>query len=163
ILDELRRRIGGDSGPLAERRDGGRGIAGLVDPGDDVRTDSRYRARELVGAARRFAEPERDRRRLAVRILDANASRLDAPYLVRRVSELEDVAGEALDGPVLVHGADDLICGLQDDLVVGGIGNCAAGGDRGEPRTAPAAQHAVDRIAVNIGCAVASPRRESFG
>ena len=85
-----------------------------------------------------------------MRILDAHAARLDAPDPVRRVAELEDVAGEALDREVLVDRADELVRGLQHDVVVGVVGNRAAGGERREPRAAPAAQHAVDRVAVDV-------------
>ena len=45
----------------------------------DVLAQARHRVRQLVGAPRRFAEPERNRRRLALRILDAHAARFDAP------------------------------------------------------------------------------------
>ncbi len=83
------------------------------------------------------------RRRLPVRILDAHASGLDAQDAIRRVAELEDVAGQAFDGEVLVHGADELARGLEHDVVVGGVGNRAARGERGQARAAPAAQHAV--------------------
>ena len=92
-----------------------------------------------------------------MRILDAHAARFDAPDLVRRVAELEDVAGEALDREVLVDGADDLVGRLQHDLVVGGVGDRAAGGERREARAAASAQHAVHRVAMDVRGAV--PRR----
>ena len=40
--------------------------------------------------------------------------------------------------------ADDLVLGLEQHLVVGIVGDRAAGGQRGQPRAAPAAQHVVD-------------------
>ena len=51
--------------------------------------------------------------------------------------------------------ADDLVLGFQQHLVIGGVGDRAAGGQRGQPRAAPAAQHAVDRVVMNE----AAPRR----
>ena len=72
----------------------------------DLRAQARHAERQLVAAARRFAEPERDARRRALRVLDAHAARLDAQDAVAGVAELEDVAGQALDREVLVDGAD---------------------------------------------------------
>ena len=56
----------------------------------------------------------------------------------------------------------DLARGLEHDVVVGGVGNRAARGDRGEPRAAPAAQHAVHRVAVQVRGAMAAARAEAF-
>src|SRR6185437_10787418 len=61
----------------------------------DVRAQSRHRFRELVAASWCFAEPEWNRRRHAVRILDAHHSALDTPDPVALVAELKDVASEA--------------------------------------------------------------------
>ena len=79
-----------------------------------------------------------------MRVLDAHDAALDAHDAIGAVAELEDVAGQAFDGEVLVDRADRLVLGLQHDLVVGGVGNGAAGGQRGQPRAAPAAQHVID-------------------
>ncbi len=163
VLDELRRRIGGDAGRFAQAGDHGGCVARVVDPRGDFRAQPRHRARQLVGPPRRFAEPEGNRRRLAVRVFDPHAARFDAPDLVRRIAQLEDVAGEALDGEILVDGADDHVGGLQHDLVVRGVGDRAAGRERGETRAAASAQHAVHRVAVDVGCAVSAARREAVG
>src|SRR6266478_2327746 len=92
----------------------------------DFRPQSRHRLRELVGAARRLAEPERDVRSHALRVLDPHGAALDALDTVGRVAELEDVAGHALNRPVLVDAADDLVLGLQQHLVIGGVGDGSA-------------------------------------
>ena len=76
-------------------------------------------------------------------VLDAHRAALDAQDAIGGVAELEDVAGHALDGEVLVHRADDLVLRLQQHLVVGVVGDRAAGGERRQPRAAPAAQHAL--------------------
>ena len=57
----------------------------------------------------------------------------------RRVAELKDVAGLALDGEVLVERADERVVRLEDDAVVGDLGDGAARGLREQPRAAPAA------------------------
>ena len=108
----------------------------------------------------RFAVPERNRRRRAVRVLDAHDARLDAPDPPRRRAEQEDVAGHALDGEVFVERADDVSVGLGDDGVVGGLGDRAAGGDRGEARAAArrAAGRSPDRGAGTRRCARARSR-----
>src|SRR5438094_223525 len=119
--------------------------------------------RKLVAAARRFAEPEGNRRRLAMRILDADAARLDAQDAIRGVAQLEDVAGEALDGKVLVDCADELAGRLQHDVVVGRIGNRAPGGDRREPGASASAQDMIYRVPVHVRSAMTAARAEAFG
>ena len=95
-------------------------------------------------------------------ILHANRTTLDPQNAVGGVAELEDVAGQALDGEVLVDGADHLVFGLQHHLIVGVVGDRAAGGKRGEPRAAPAAQHAVDRVMMDKPAAAAAPGTEAL-
>ena len=92
-----------------------------------------------------------------VRVLDPHRAALDAQDAVGGVAELEDVAGHALDGEVLVDRADDLALRLQQHLVVGVVGDGAARGERGQPRAAPAAQHAVDGVVVDQRAAPAAP------
>ena len=124
-------------------------------------------------AARRSATAHRVRpgaspsqngcRRLPVRVLDAHPSRLDAQDAVGDVAELEDVALQALDGEVLVHRADELRLRLEDHLVVGGVGDRAAGGERGEARAAPALDDAVDGVVVHERAVAAAARAVAFG
>ena len=127
------------------------------------RAQARHRDRQLVAAARRLAEPERNGRRHAVGILDAHDAALDAQDAIALVAELEDVAGEALDREILVHGADDVVLRLQQHLIVGVVRDRAAGGERGEARAAPAAQHVVDGVVVDERAAPAAPRAEAVG
>ena len=56
-----------------------------------------------------------------------------------------------------------LSSGSSSTLVVGVVGNRAAGRDRRQPRAAPAAQHAVDRVVMQQRAAPAAPRREALG
>ena len=81
----------------------------LVEPG----TQPRHRARQLVAAPRRLAEPEGDRRRHAMGVLDPDRAALDPLDAIGFVAELEDVAAHALHGEILVHRADDLVLRLQ--------------------------------------------------
>ena len=118
---------------------------------------------ELPGAPGRLAEPEREVRRLAVRILHADRAALDAQDAPRRVAELEDVAGQALDREILVERAETGPVGLQHHVVVGVVGDRAARGHRGEAGAAPGAQLAVDDVAVQVRGAPAPPGRESAG
>ena len=104
ILDELPRRGLGDADLVRQpaqrvlRRSGRRARRAAISA---RRRDTE--ARELVAAARRLAEPERNGRRHAVRVLDAHDAALDAQDAIGAVAELEDVAGQALDREVLVH------------------------------------------------------------
>ncbi len=123
---------------------------------------SRDRERKLVAAARRLAEPERNRRRRALRILDAHASALDAQDAIRHVAELENITGDAFDREVLVDRADHRRLRLEHDIVVGRIRNRAAGRDRGQPRATPRAQDAVHRVAMQVRGTLADARRVPF-
>ena len=122
-----------------------------------------HRRRQLVAAARRFAEPERNRRRLAVRVRDVDLARLDLLDAIRRVAELEHVAGHALEREVLVQRADRQLARQQHDVVVELIGNRAAVRDRRQRGAAPAAQHVVDAVEVQMRAAPAAVRREAVG
>ena len=106
VVDELARRVVVE----ADRRDQpATRRLGAVRVELRARPRSRRREtaeRQLVAAPRRLAEPERDARRRAVRVLDAHAARLDAQDAVAGVAELEHVAGDALDREVLVDRAD---------------------------------------------------------
>ena len=134
VRDELRRAAGVDAA-LARRASAPR--AGIAGRAATSSRRSRHRGRQLARARRRLAEPERDRRRRAVRVLDAHPARLDAPDAPRVVAEQEDVAAHALDREVLVDRADAARpCGSSTDVVVGGVGDRAAAGDGGEPRAA---------------------------
>ena len=115
----------------------------------EIGAQARNRDRKLVGAARRLAEPEGNSRRLAMRVLDPDGPALDPLDAIRGVAELKHVALHALDREILIDRADDMVLRLQHNLVVGGVGNGAARGQRGRARAAPAAQHAVDGVAMD--------------
>ena len=159
ILDELLRR--GTSQPELLRQIGKRGSG--VEPRYDIFAQSRHRLRKLIGSPRRFAQPERDARRLAVRVLDAEPPRLDPQNAIRRIAQLEDVPRQAFDREVLVDGADELARGLEHDVIVGGVGNRSARSDGREPCAATAAQDAVHRVTVQVRGAMTAARGESFG
>ena len=52
---------------------------------------------------------------------------------------------------------------FEQHLVIGIVRDCAARGQRGDPRPAPAADHAVDRVVVNEGAAPAAAGTEPLG
>ena len=96
-------------------------------------------------------------------VLDPDRPALDALNAIRRVAELKNIARHALDGEILVHGADDQVLGLEQHLVIGRVGDRAARGQRGRPRAAPAAQNAIDRVAMDERAAPASTGGEALG
>src|SRR5579871_636891 len=100
IFDELLGRGLDDADLLDQPADGA--VAGRIvaEPRGDLGAQARYRLRELVAAAGRLAEPERDGRRRTVRVLDPHDAALDALNAVRHVAELEDVTRQALDREV---------------------------------------------------------------
>src|SRR5690606_22367590 len=90
VVDELRGRGGREAVVSAERLgDVARGAD--LEPVIDTRAKLGDRARQLVAAPRGLAEPERNPRRLAARVLDVDLAGLDLADSVRRVAELEDL------------------------------------------------------------------------
>ncbi len=65
--------------------------------------------------------------------------------------EKEDVALGGLDGEVLVHRTDGHAVRVEDDAVVPRLGDGAATGQSGEPRSSAGAQPAVDRVVMEMG------------
>ncbi len=124
---------------------------------------TRHGERQLVAATWRLAEPEWNRRWQALCVLDAQFATLDAQHAICRVAKLENVAGHALDCEILVHRADFLCRRFEHDLVIGGVGDRAARGDRGQPRTTARTQYAIDRVAMQIRRTRAAPRRVALG
>ncbi len=108
------------------------------------------------------AEPERDRRRLALRVDDPHLARLDLPDQVGGVAQLEDVARHALDREVFVERADEGVRRLEQDAVVTDVGDRAPRRDGGEPRAAAPAQAVVDAVVVHVRGAPAAAGREAL-
>src|SRR5689334_6109376 len=86
-------------------------------------------------------------------ILDPHDAALDPLDAIALVAELKDVAGNALDCEILIHRADELILGLEQHLIVRIVRDGAAGCERGEPCTTPAAQHVIDSVMMDQGAA----------
>ena len=72
-------------------------------------------------------------------------------------TQQEHVALLGLDGEVLVHGAHEHVAGLHQHPVVAGLGDRSAGGERGQPGAAAAAEAPADAVAVQVGHAPAAP------
>jgi hypothetical protein len=158
IRDGLLRRLGRDAAFVAEPR---------VDRGSaemrlHVATQVAHGTRQLVASCRRLAEPERQRRGRALRVDDAHDARANLCDLPRRVAELNDVAGRTLDGEVFVQRADERVFRIEDDAVVGHFRNGAARRNRETAGAAPAAQAAVDLVAMQQRAAPAAFGREPF-
>jgi hypothetical protein len=78
------------------------------------------------------------------------------------IAEKKNIAGQAFDGKIFIHGADEGLTGKFDDSVVGRVRNRSAVGDRSQPRAAPGAQHAVNAVAMQIRAAAAAPGLDAF-
>ena len=72
----------------------------------DRRLQTRHAGRKLGAAPRHFAEPEGDVRRLAVSVFDPDFAALDAQDTVGAITQLEDIAGEAFHGEILIDAAN---------------------------------------------------------
>ena len=118
---------------------------------------------QLARAARRLAEPERDRRRRAVGV-----STRTMPGSTRRIrhevrAEQEHVAGHGLDRPVLVDGADQGVVRLGQHPVVAQLRDGPAGGERGQPGAAAAAQPPGHPVPVQVGGPAAAAGPDPLG
>ena len=89
------------------------------------------------GAGGRFATPEGHVGRSALGVFDEDAAGLHAADAPGSVAEKHDVAGQALDGEVFVHRANDVVFGRGDHGVEGVFRNGAAAGDGREAAAAP--------------------------
>ena len=136
------------------------GAGRLVEERLDLLAQPRHFLRQLGSAPRRLAVPERQRRRRAVRVLHPHPPRLDPPDLPALVAEQEDVAGHALDGPVLIDLADGDSLGLRHHRVLRRVRDRSAAGERRDARAAPRLDHVMDAVAMQPGAlgAARSPR-----
>ena len=162
VVDQHRRGFGPDARSVHEPGPRAVGVAAgeeLVDP----LAERRDLGRQLVGARRRLAHPERNRRRGVAGVAHADHARLDAADLPRVRAEQEDVARHRLDRPVLVDGADEGVVGLGDDAIVAVLGNRAARGERREPCALAPAHLAVDRVVVHVRAASAAAGLDAAG
>src|SRR5262245_53732739 len=125
-------------------------------------TKSGHRRGELVAAPRRLTQPEGNGRWCSLCILDPHQPALHAQNAICRVAQLKHVTGEALDGKVLVYGANYQALRFENHLKVSIVGNGAAGGQGRETRAPAPAQHAVDKIAMDECTAPATTRRKAF-
>jgi hypothetical protein len=97
-----------------------------------------------------------------LRILNTDATRLDAADAPGAVAEQKNVSGEALDGEILIDGADEGLGRLFDDIVIGRIGNSAAAGDGRQSCPTPSMDAAMDPIPMDQGSAAAASRANPF-
>ena len=100
-----------------------------------------------------------------MRILHQHASGIDfhAPDPPRGIAQQHDVARVALDGEVFVERADHDAFRFGHHREERGVGNRAAAGDGGQPRSAARAQFAVHAIAMQVGAVASAPGRNAFG
>ena len=97
-----------------------------------------------------------------MRVLDPHCAALDPLNPVGGIAEQEHIARHALDGEILVHRADHMVLGFEQHLIVGGVGDGAARGERGGSGAAPAAQHMIDGVVMQQCPAPAAPRGEAL-
>ena len=129
----------------------------------DRRPKLRDRHAHFLAARRRFAEPERHRRRLALGVGDAHRAVADAQDAPGGIAELEHVTRQRLDGEVLVQRADEMAFGLEQHAEVEHFRDCAAVDDRVQAGAFPASELLVQTVVVNQRGAAAAARRVPAG
>ena len=167
VVHELTRRLLRKAG--FSRRPAGGSLDPVRDPvpapdeAPDGLPQPRHRLREGVGPGRRLADPERDGRGLAPRVLDPDPVRLDPEDAPGVKTELEDVPGQGLDREVLVEGADHGAGRLEDHRVVGVLRDRPRVREGGHPRPPPGPEPAVHPVPVDERPAAPPPRGEAGG
>ena len=111
---------------------------------------SRHRKRQFITAARGFAEPEWNAGGLSFRIFDIDLTQFDSDDAVCRVTQLEDITGEALECKILIQRPNGELLGQQYNVIIELVGYCAAVRYGSETRTAPAAHAAVNRVQMQV-------------
>ncbi len=132
VVDDLSGGRLGETEPIDQPAQGARSGRVGLQTARDLGPKSRDGGGQLIAPAWRLAQPERQGRRRAMGVLDADDAALDAQDAIGGIAELEDVACRALDGEVFIDGADDLRLRFEQHLVVGIIGDRAAGRQRGQ-------------------------------
>ena len=131
-----------------------------------MRGDFFAQPRNLRGKLRRprgcFATPKGNAGRRALRIFDEHAAGLNAPDAPGGIAQQHDVAGEALDGKIFVHGSDRRVVRRGHDAVERILRDRSAAGDRGEAASAASFEAMVHAIAEKIGAVTAAPRGDAF-
>src|SRR5688572_20498417 len=112
---------------------------------------------------RSFTQPERNRWRLSVCILNPHFTLLDSEHAPGSISELKDVTLQTLDREVFVNRPYDQIAGLEYDGIVSRVGYGAARGDGGEARSPASTQSLVYRVMVQVSGTPPSLGAEAFG
>ena len=81
----------------------------------------------------------------------------------RRIAQLKDVARGALDREVLIERADDRVVRIEDDAIIGDLGDGAARRLGEQPRATASANGGVDLVAVHQGRAAAAAGGKALG
>ncbi|MCY1409200.1 hypothetical protein D9M71_245400 [compost metagenome] len=164
VIDQLLGAVGAKAEVAAQPIDDG---LRLAIAGTQLFIDSclqaSHRQRQFIATARRLAQPERDVRQLALGVLDADPAAFDADDAVGAVTELEDIAGQALDGEIFVDAADVQALGFEDHGVVGVVRNGAAAGNGCQLAASAPAQRTGHGIAVQVSAAHALAAVVAFG
>ncbi|MNZ48978.1 hypothetical protein D3C78_667330 [compost metagenome] len=129
----------------------------------DLALQAGDRERQFIAAPRRFTQPERDARWQAFGILDAHLGAFHPQNAVRGVTQLKDVAGNALHGKIFIDAADVQPLGFKQHCIVGVVRDGAAAGQCGQLTPAASAQAAIDGIAVQVGTTHTLATIEAFG
>ena len=93
----------------------------------------------------------------------AHRATLNAHDLVRLIAQLKNIAGHTFDGEIFVDRAYHDGFRFQHDVIIGVVGYGAAGRHRAERRAAPAVQHVVHRVAMDVGVAATARCRITVG
>src|SRR5580704_4336580 len=78
-----------------------------------------YGLGELRGAARGFAQPERNARWLSVRILDSYSSRVNPQDSPGSIAELENVTSHTFHGKIFIDRSNKGLTRLNDYAIIG--------------------------------------------
>ena len=120
---------------------------------------------KLFRPRRSFATPEGNvgSRALGVFHQKSAGGALHAADAPGRAAQQHDVAAQALDRKVLIHGADHYSCGLRNHRIKRRLGNGSGIGDRRDPASAPSAHASAHLVAMQVSAVTPATRGDAVG
>src|SRR5438309_3018943 len=134
----------------------------LPDPRFHLHSKFGHRMRQLPRSPRRFPQPERNARRLAMSVFDADCAGVDSQNSPGRVAQLKYVPRHALDRKVFVDRAEECFARLEYDAIIGIVRNRATGRQRDQAGAAAPAHAPVYRVVMNQRGAAPALRAETL-
>ena len=156
-LQVLHRLAGGLGRPAGDSTQPGSRIRAFGEPSLRAVEEVGYPSREFPAASGRLTEPERDGGRRSPGVLHIHLAGGDALDAVGGIAQLEDVAGQALEGKILVQCADAGFRRHQQHVVIELVRYGSAVGEGSDARGAARPQELPDAVQMKVSAGAPTP------